>query len=203
MLLSDSGTDPLRRILLGAVLVAVCWYLGRIAVALALLAVSRSRPGLSTWAIRCAPEALRPLVRRAVAGGLLGVALAGSTAWADTGPACPEPARDIPVLDRAERCVSDPLEPAGGLPSAAPAKAAHPQADRAPATTAYTVEPGDSLWRISADLLGPGADAGDVAALWPGIYAANRDAIGPDPSIIMPGTELVVPADAAAAGAVR
>lgn len=52
----------------------------------------------------------------------------------------------------------------------------------------YTVVPGDSLWRIAAR-----PEFYNNGALWPQIYAANRDAVGPNPNLIHPGLDLVIP----------
>jgi nucleoid-associated protein YgaU len=60
--------------------------------------------------------------------------------------------------------------------------------------SSYQVRLGDSLWQIAAHLLGTGADDASVAAAWPELYVANRDAIGADPDVILPGTVLQVPA---------
>lgn len=56
------------------------------------------------------------------------------------------------------------------------------------------VRSGDSLWLIAARRLGPNASDAKVAAAWPRWYAANRTAIGTDPSLIRPGEVLHVPA---------
>lgn len=58
------------------------------------------------------------------------------------------------------------------------------------------VRPGDSLWSIAAQELGADASAEAVAARWPQWYAANRDVIGPDPDLILPGQVLRTPAAA-------
>jgi LysM repeat protein len=58
---------------------------------------------------------------------------------------------------------------------------------RAPAR--YRVVPGDTLAAIAAALA--------VRGGWPALYAANRQAIGPDPDLIRPGTVLTVPRAAA------
>ncbi len=58
------------------------------------------------------------------------------------------------------------------------------------------VKPGDTLWSIAANDLGPNATAEDVAARWPAWYAANRQLIGPDPDLILPGQVLRIPASA-------
>ena len=49
----------------------------------------------------------------------------------------------------------------------------------------YTVAAGDTLSGIAAGLA--------VRGGWPALYAANRQAIGPDPDIIRPGTVLTIP----------
>ena len=44
----------------------------------------------------------------------------------------------------------------------------------------HLVRPGDSLWSIAEDRLGDPTS-------WPRIYALNRDLVGPDPDLILPG----------------
>lgn len=56
------------------------------------------------------------------------------------------------------------------------------------------VRRGDTLWGIAARHLGGQATDQDVAEAWPRWYAANRDVIGSDPDLIVPGQRLVVPA---------
>lgn len=46
----------------------------------------------------------------------------------------------------------------------------------------YTVQPGDSLWAI--------ADAQGIPQGWTGLYEANRDVLGSDPDLILPGQNL-------------
>jgi LysM repeat protein len=53
-------------------------------------------------------------------------------------------------------------------------------------TATYAVSPGDTLSGIAARFAVPGG--------WQALYAANQEAIGPDPGIIRPGTVLVLPA---------
>jgi nucleoid-associated protein YgaU len=50
----------------------------------------------------------------------------------------------------------------------------------------HVVQPGDTLWTISADALGD-------ASLWPALYRANRDQIK-DPDTLHPGQPLGIPA---------
>jgi hypothetical protein len=61
-------------------------------------------------------------------------------------------------------------------------------------SSAYVVQPGDSLWRITEALLGADASAAHIAASWPVLYQANRESIGDNPSLIQPGLALTVPA---------
>ncbi|MFJ4964456.1 transglycosylase family protein [Streptomyces sp. NPDC088729] len=46
----------------------------------------------------------------------------------------------------------------------------------------YTVRPGDSLWAI--------ADAQELPGGWSGLYASNKDVLGSDPDLILPGQSL-------------
>ncbi|AIY01294.1 hypothetical protein ART_1695 [Arthrobacter sp. PAMC 25486] len=56
------------------------------------------------------------------------------------------------------------------------------------------VKNGDSLWSIVAAALGPYASDVDVAMNWPSWYRTNRDTIGADPNVILPGQILHAPA---------
>jgi len=56
-----------------------------------------------------------------------------------------------------------------------------------------TVRRGDSLWRIARDELAPSAPDSAVCGEVAAIYAANRALIGPDPDLILPGTQLTLP----------
>lgn len=139
-------------------------------------------------AVRCAraltPALLHGLLRAALGAVAVGApaalspALVPAVALADPGP----PA--VPVLDR----VPGPV-------------AAEPAAE--PVAATVVVRPGDSLWRIAAAHLPPGAGAADVAAAWPAWYAANRATIGADPSLIRPGQVLTAPAGRAVLGGPR
>ena len=50
----------------------------------------------------------------------------------------------------------------------------------------YTVKPGDTLSDIAQ------AEMGD-ANRWPELYAANKEAVGPNPDLIHPGLKLEIP----------
>lgn len=56
------------------------------------------------------------------------------------------------------------------------------------------VRRGDTLWDIAARHLGAGATATDIAEAWPRWYDLNRDVVGDDPDLLLPGQELRVPA---------
>jgi DNA-binding CsgD family transcriptional regulator len=58
------------------------------------------------------------------------------------------------------------------------------------------VRPGDSLWSISSDLLGPNASPHEIAEETERIYALNRDLIGGDPNLIFANQELSLPPEA-------
>ena len=60
----------------------------------------------------------------------------------------------------------------------------------APAAGRYQIQPGNTLSGIAAALAVPGG--------WPALYAANREAIGPDPALIRAGTLLRLPGPAPA-----
>jgi hypothetical protein len=64
--------------------------------------------------------------------------------------------------------------------------------DRSP--SAVVVRPGDCLWRIAEERLGPRAGLAEVATYWQRIHGRNRDVIGPDPDLILPGQQLQLPA---------
>lgn len=55
----------------------------------------------------------------------------------------------------------------------------------------YVVLPGDSLWSIARDHPG---DAVSVDQRWRAIWLANRDVVGDDPDLILPGQALRLPA---------
>lgn len=63
------------------------------------------------------------------------------------------------------------------------------------APDSVVVRAGDTLWDITARHLGNDADAATIAVTWPLWFEANRDVIGADPDLILPGTLLVPPHD--------
>ncbi len=63
-------------------------------------------------------------------------------------------------------------------------------------STAYTVLRGDSLWKIARSVLESRREATtgiQITNLWKAIYDVNRDVIGRDANLILPGQELTIP----------
>lgn len=141
----------------------------------------------ATWA--AAPAALLPHETPERAGGSPQPDRPGEQQDPATGPS---DTGDLPALGWGQQPgPAAPSEPAPGSP---PDDAGMPGGTEAPKLTLVTVRPGDSLWSITDDLIGPGDDPPEViASSWPALYEANRDLIGPDPDSIVPGQELVVP----------
>jgi nucleoid-associated protein YgaU len=55
------------------------------------------------------------------------------------------------------------------------------------------VRRGDTLWSIAARHLEPTAAAADINIAWHQWFAANREVIGDDPGLILPGQLLSPP----------
>lgn len=83
--------------------------------------------------------------------------------------------------------------PSGAPSEIAPSHAAPIDAETQP-SSAYVVQPGDSLWHITEALLGANARAAQIAESWPALYEANHDSVGDNPSLIQPGLALTIPA---------
>lgn len=84
--------------------------------------------------------------------------------------------------------------PDRAVSSVATPRAAHPAPPNASPASAPTatvrVRPGDTLWAIAAATARPGEHVDDR---WRAIWSANRDVIGPDPDLILPGQQLSLP----------
>lgn len=59
----------------------------------------------------------------------------------------------------------------------------------------HVVKTGESLWSIATGTLPPDATPARVARTSADWYDANRQTIGPDPDLILPGQHLAAPAD--------
>ena len=55
----------------------------------------------------------------------------------------------------------------------------------------HVVRPGESLWSVAEQVSRPGAD---LDAAWRAIWDANREVVGDDPDLILPGQRLRLPA---------
>ncbi|MGW8377954.1 LysM peptidoglycan-binding domain-containing protein [Streptomyces sp. ODS28] len=76
-------------------------------------------------------------------------------------------------------------------PAAAERTGASNSGDGSSASQTYSVAPGDSLHKI--------AERFSVDGGWKKLYEENRDAVGADPSMILPGTKLTVGANSGGA----
>ncbi|ROR91527.1 LysM peptidoglycan-binding domain-containing protein [Nocardioides aurantiacus] len=141
------------------------------------------------------PRRARPLLL-AVAG--LAVVVPGS-AHAATGATGatdgPRPGSGtLPVPTRPTDMGTAPSLPRQGThpaPHPAPRPAAAAGAER---DAGVVVRPGDSLWGLASDRLGPGAEVPQVAALVERLHRRNLAVVGPDPDLLRPGQQLRFPA---------
>ncbi|WP_232226361.1 LysM peptidoglycan-binding domain-containing protein [Brachybacterium phenoliresistens] len=144
-------------------------------------------------------EAAHPshMVRAGAAAELAPVPADGEAVPAD-GEAVPADGESVPrdrrddAASSSSEVAADPDETPPGLGWVAPAPE---PASPAPQQRTVTVHPGDSLWSLTDDLLGPEDEpAAEIAAAWPELYRANSATIGSDPDLIHPGQVLVIPA---------
>lgn len=188
-----------------ALAAGACWWLGTLRL------VAAARPGVTDAGVPTpagVPTWLRRLVLAAcgvalVVGPTSSATAAGggadpSASWVlptATGDRPAEGPGGLPLPDRVagqpERSASAPTRlERGTTPALAPREAPRTPVD----ARAVRVTSGDSLWLIAAAQLtaetGRPPDDTAVAARWQQIYAANRDRIGPDPDLILPGQHL-------------
>ena len=79
------------------------------------------------------------------------------------------------------------------LPDRATSDGPGPRPEHTAPSTVVRVRPGDSLWAISAERLGPRATVADLVDHWHRTYDLNAGVIGPDPDLILPGQLLELP----------
>jgi hypothetical protein len=109
------------------------------------------------------------------------------------------PRRDATPATPGRACLPPPSWPSNAAPRPTSQPTPHPTtqptrpAEHPRAGRGLRVRAGDSLWLITARRLGPAATPAEIAAQWPQWYAANRDVIGRDPALIMPGQLLHTP----------
>jgi resuscitation-promoting factor RpfA len=165
------------------------------------------------------PAVWRRAIHVALGAALVAGPVTGSAAWADERigaqavaaeqfdqpsglPPIDRPALDpaaLPPIDRP----TDPLPGATWTPTAPPpavpvATPASPLLTGNPRPTAtveeaIVVRRGDTLWHIAARHLGSTVTPAEVATEWPRWWHANRDVIGDDPDLILPGQILRPP----------
>jgi len=147
------------------------------------------------------PRAWRRLVTIAVGGGLaMGAALPAAAAsaveWRD--PDHPESglvtshAGWVAVNADAAQVFASPSTDTPLLESQAPSATKSDDHTDDGSVATHTVTRGESLWAITARIRG--GDDRDVAKAWPELYSLNRDIVGPDPDLLLPGQELRIPA---------
>ena len=78
-------------------------------------------------------------------------------------------------------------------PDVAKAQGTDPPKDAQGTERVVVVVPGDCLWSISSEQLGPNATPQQIALLVERIYALNRNQIGGDPNLIFAGQKLSLP----------
>jgi len=175
---------------LAAGLTVIAWWLLSLATAFASALLERTGHHSAARATgRCTPVFMRRLAMAAVGAQLLATPLA----HADALPAGGSGLTERSVVDGSElqpqwKPRVPVVEP--GLVIPLPARAA---AEPASARREVPVRAGESLWTIAARELGPGASDVDIAARWPLWYQANRNVIGADPNILLPGQLLSPP----------
>jgi nucleoid-associated protein YgaU len=148
------------------------------------------------------PRLLHSLLRGCAPtmGAVLACSCAQAVAHADEGP----PGRPGSVGNGASS--TSPIRALAGLPlpdrpttQRAPGRGT-PGRPSGPPQVRRVVQPGDCLWTIAAQTLGPRPGAAATDRAWRALYAVNRDRIGPDPHLIRPGTRLVMPSATALPG---
>lgn len=135
-------------------------------------------------------------------------AVVAVSVWAPTGEQAPAAGTQIPVpdfapsVDRPAATTVCRSAPEPGWTAAGPRLQRPSSTDQAGLldrcgspgpSEGVVVHRGDSLWSIVERELGPDATASEVAATWPAWYAVNRDRIGPDPDVLLPGSTLQRP----------
>lgn len=194
--------------------------LGWLVAVLALTALGAAPGALGRLAVR-AGRRIAPAAARRLAAVAIGLSVAaGSATSCTTAPddqlasaaavpvaAQPFDPTTLPTVGRPGELLSTgAVEPTASSTSPAPASygaagaaaaaglTSEPVREQPPDSSEVVVRRGDSLWTIAARHLGPDATDADIAAEWPRWHAANRDVVGDDPDLILPGMILRPPA---------
>jgi hypothetical protein len=116
--------------------------------------------------------------------------------WTPAGPTTAEPLTSASPTSAPAASVPLPIWLGGHRPTSGPPGGYLPEVTARPGGVGarHSVEPGETLWTISAAHL-PAADrsAADIARYWRRIFGANRGWLGADPNLIHPGVTLAIP----------
>lgn len=191
---------------LAMVAAAFAWALvGWIAVT-ALCSALAAAPGRLGQAAGWCADRITPLAVQRLIRVTLGVAAAATPVIGSVPAGAASLPAGLTAQTMSAACEADTSLPGVGRPDVAlpvshhppPARPHPPHNDGARRSTPpphpVVVEPGDTLWSIAAERLGPGASPAEIAGEWPRWYAANRKDIGSDPGFIRPGQQLRPPA---------
>lgn len=174
---SPGGSEALSLLLADLAVTAALLLAGWVLLCAAVGAAARLPGGLGRAARRLLavllPRTMRVLVLGAVGWQVVGPVPAAAL---DTAPAVERPRTSAPAF----------LTPAVETPR-------HDSSSVEAAPVEVVVAPGDSLWSIAQRHLRPGSSTAEVAAAWPGWYAANQRVIGSDPDLLQVGVALVAP----------
>jgi len=177
------------------------------AIALAGQAAGRGAPAAVRIAVATSPRSCRPALAGLLAGSIAlgvagpaaaapgpGAARPAAASTASVGEPGPQlPSAGWPGLPRPGWLPSPPPHRPAAVTSAADLRLVTSAVSRSAADDEIVVRRGDTLWHQAAPALGPGASAAEIGAEWPRWWQANRQAIGPDPDLLMPGTRLTAP----------
>jgi nucleoid-associated protein YgaU len=202
---ATSSADPLAPLV--AALALTAWALVGWLLVLALATSMARRPGRTGRVAngvsrRIAPAGVRRLVELTLGLSVAVGSLGASPASAGTAlPPAPTAATAVRITGTADAAtgLDWPIPPTG---SAEPIRDAQPALDwdpdpaaqSTPAAQPVVVQPGDSLWAITAEHLPAAATDAQIAHAWPSWWSANRAAVGSDPDLIHPGLRLIPPA---------
>ena len=192
--ISRVGTDAAVATVAGALLwLAALWLTVGLLVTVAAALAGRPQGALDLISRRITPALVRRLVIASTGASIvLSPVTAVATANAVTSVRASAPARaPVPASMPGGVSVTSPTSPS---PTPPLQQTPGPPLDAEPAPDTVLVAPGDSLWRIAAQRLGPSATEQQIAVGWPYWYRANRQVIGRDPNLLRPGERLTVPA---------
>lgn len=187
-------------------LAIVAWWL--VCIVCAVVGAALERAGhtkLAAASFACSPAFMKRLATAVIGLNLLtapvvanaatpvsGMDTVSQSASLQSGTASPY-LRMAPASSGESQSVSPWWKPAA--PPASPGLVAMPIIQTNEESRAVTVVAGDTLWDIAAKDLGKLATDTEIAAHWPKWYSANKEVIGPDPAVLLPGQVLLAPAN--------